>query len=303
MNRVGRKGGFGGGVLFIAGLGILCALILTALLAPLLAPRDPTMQNLAQGLSGPSLEHPLGQDKMGRDILSRLIYGSRVSLLVGLSTVAASLLIGTLAGVVSGYVGGMADEALTRIMDVVLAFPGILLALTLMAVLGPSLRNVVIALCAVGWVNYARLARGQVLALRECDFVTAARALGCGDLHIVVHHLIPNLIAPILVEASFGMGSAIVGEAGLSFLGLGVQPPTPSWGAMLNEGRSFLLIAPHLTAFPGLAVMTVVLGVNFFGDGLRDLLDTRLKSAPRPQPDFSKKNSAWKPYAESQPKG
>jgi peptide/nickel transport system permease protein len=293
---------FGGGSLFIAGLGILGALILTALLAPIVAPWDPAIQNLAQGLSGPSLEHPLGQDKMGRDILSRLIYGSRVSLLVGLSTVLVSLSIGTLVGVISGYLGGMTDEALTRVMDVVLAFPGILLALTLMAVLGPSLSNVVIALCIVGWVNYARLTRGQVLTLRERDFVAAARALGCGNLHIIVHHLIPNLMAPLLVEATFGIGSAIVGEAGLSFLGLGVQPPTPSWGSMLNEGRSFLLIAPHLTAFPGLAIMTVVLGVNFFGDGLRDLLDTRLKSAPRPPTDFSKKNSAGKTYTERQSK-
>jgi peptide/nickel transport system permease protein len=213
---------------------------------------------------------------MGRDILSRLIYGARVSLLVGLSTVLVSLFIGTMVGIICGYLGGVVDEICTRVMDVVLAFPGILLALAFMAVLGPSLTNVVMALCAVGWVSYARLARGQVLALRARDFVVAAQALGCGTPHIMLHHLIPNLMSPLLVEATFGMGSAIVGEAGLSFLGLGVQPPTPSWGSMLNEGRSFLLIAPHLTAFPGLAIMIVVLGVNFFGDGLRDLLDTRL---------------------------
>jgi len=297
MNRMRPKRGYRGGNLFVAGLGILGALILTALLAPIVAPCDPTIQNLAQGLSGPSLEHPLGQDKMGRDILSRLIYGSRVSILVGLSTVAVSLFIGTLVGVISGYLGGMVDEALTRIMDVVLAFPGILLALTFMAILGPSLSNVVIALCVVGWVNYARLTRGQVLSLRERDFVTAARALGCGNLHIITHHLIPNLMAPLLVEATFGIGSAIVGEAGLSFLGLGVQPPTPSWGSMLNEGRSFLLIAPHLTAFPGLAIMAVVLGVNFFGDGLRDLLDTRLKSAIQADSRLLEKKQSGKDLA------
>jgi len=261
--------------LFTPGLAILVLMICIAVLAPVLASYDPNVQNLSQGLSGPSLEHPLGQDKMGRDILSRLIYGSRISLYVGLTTALISLMIGAVVGTACGYWGGPADEILTRIIDILLAFPGILLALALMATLGPSINNVIMALCAVGWVGYARLARAQALALKERDFVLAARGLGSKTPHIIFHHLIPNLIAPLMVEATFGIGSAIVGEAGLSFLGLGVQPPTPSWGSMLNEGRQFLLVAPHLTLFPGMAIMLVVLGVNFFGDGLRDLLDPR----------------------------
>lgn len=263
--------------LVVVGLAVTLALILTALLAPVLAPFDPTAQNLEQGLSPPTPAHPLGQDKFGRDILSRIIYGARISLWVGLSTALVSLAIGTTIGAISGYLGGLTDEIVTRIIDILLAFPGILLALALMAILGPSLNNVIIALCAVGWVGYARLARGQVLAIKEREFVLAAKALGAGKARIIFVHMAPNILAPLIVEATFGMGGAIVGEAGLSFLGFGVQPPTPSWGGMLNEGRQFLLIAPHLTTFPGLAIMLVVLGFNFLGDGLRDLLDPRLK--------------------------
>lgn len=260
-----------------AGLLVILILSATALLAPVLAPYDPTDQNLYEGLSGPSTRHLLGQDKYGRDILSRIIYGSRISLYVGLSTALVSLFIGTAIGSTAAYFGGIWDEIICRIIDILLAFPGILLALSLMAVLGPSLNNVILALCAVGWVGYARLARGQTLAVKERDFVQAAKALGAGRKRIVFNHILPNILAPLIVEATFGMGGAIVGEAGLSFLGFGVQPPTPSWGSMLNEGRHYLLLAPHMTTFPGLAIMAVVLGFNFLGDGLRDIMDPRLK--------------------------
>lgn len=253
----------------------IVALIFVALCAPWLAPYDPNEQNLRLGLQGPSLSHPLGLDKMGRDILSRLIYGARISLYVGFVTTMTCLATGTLLGTACGFAGGLADSLLCRIIDILLAFPGILLALALMAILGPSITNVIIALCAVGWVGYARLARGQTLVIKEREFVGAAKSLGGGARHIIFHHVLPNLMAPLLVQASFGVGSAIVGEAGLSFLGLGVQPPTASWGSMLNQGRQFLLIAPHLTAFPGLAIMVVVLSVNIFGDGLRDTFDPR----------------------------
>ncbi len=271
---VRRRPNMGRG-LFRVGCCILLFAVIGAIFAPLLAPCDPLRYTMSEGLAPPNTAHWLGQDRMGRDVLSRLVYGTRVSLYVGIVTVSVSLVIGTLLGTFCGYVGGFAEELLTRVIDILLAFPGILLALAMMAILGPSLNNVVLALCAVNWVSYARLARGQVLELREREFIVAAGAIGCGTWHTVIHHLLPNLITPIIVEASFGIGSAIVGEAGLSFLGLGVQPPTPSWGAMLNEGRQFILVAPFLTIFPGLAVMLVVLSANLIGDGLRDILDPR----------------------------
>ena len=257
------------------GLLILIILVFMALFAPLLAPYDPTAVRLAEGLSGPSITHPLGQDKLGRDILSRIIYGARISLYVGVFTVAFSALIGTMVGAVAGLLGGVVDEVVMRLIDILLAFPGILLAIAFMAVLGPSLNNIVIALTVLGWVGYARLVRGQVLALREFEFVQAARALGADTRRIITRHLVPNVLGPVIVQATFGMAGAIVAEAGLSFLGLGTQPPNPSWGSMLNDGREFLLISPHLTTFPGLAIMAVVLGLNFLGDGLRDILDPR----------------------------
>ena len=260
-----------------AGLIVLVLLMATALLAPILAPYDPAAQNLSQGLTPANKDHWLGQDKSGRDVLSRLIYGSRVSLAVGLTASLVSLVIGAALGGTAAYLSGAYDEILCRVIDILLAFPGLLLALALMAILGPSLTNVIVALSAVGWVGYARLTRGQVLALKERGFVTAARALGAGNARIIFLHLLPNALAPLIVEATFGMGGAIVGEAGLSFLGFGVQPPTASWGSMLNEGRRYLTIAPYLTAWPGLAIMIVVMGLNFLGDGLRDVLDPRLK--------------------------
>jgi len=264
------------------GGGICLALVAAAALAPWLAPADPTGIDLAGRLAAPGGHHLLGQDSLGRDILSRIVYGSRVSLYVGVVTVAVSVLIGTGVGAVAGYRGGWVDEVTMRVVDVFLAFPGILLAIALTAVLGPSLRNVILALCVMGWVGYARIVRGQVLLARELAYVEAARAVGCSGLRVLARHILPNVFAPVLVEATFGMAGAIVAEAGLSFLGLGTQPPTPSWGAMLAEGRQFILQAPHLTLWPGTAILLTVLGINLLGDALRDRLDaTRAIRSPK----------------------
>src|SRR3990170_5281651 len=260
-----------------AGILILLLLASSALFATALAPYDPPRQNLGQDLLTSTQAHPLGTDKLGRDILSRTIYGSRVSLLVGVATVALSLSIGFALGALAGYFGGWLDQLLMRLVDVLLAFPGILLAIAFTAVLGPGLDHVILALCLIGWTGYARLVRGEILALREREFVHAARALGGSPGRIIVLHLLPNLLPPLLIQATFGMAAAIIAEGSLSFLGLGVQPPTPSWGSMLNEGRQFLLIAPHLTTFPGLAIMITVLGLNLVGDGMRDRLEKRGK--------------------------
>ena len=258
-----------------AGALLVVALVVVAASAAWIAPHDPTTQILAENLAPPTLAHPLGQDKLGRDILARVIYGTRVSLAVGVVTVLVSLALGATIGAVAGFAGGWVDEAIMRTVDVLLAFPGLLLAIALTGILGPSLRNVVIALCLIGWTGYARLARGEVVRLREREFVEAARALGVPEGRILLRHVTPLLATPLLVQATFGMAAAIVAEASLSFLGLGAQPPTPSWGAMLNDGRAFVLVAPHLTIFPGLAILVTVLGLNFLGDGLRDRLDVR----------------------------
>lgn len=259
----------------VLGVCTIAALVICGLLAPVLAPYDPGAQNLAQDLRPPSLEHPLGQDKLGRDQLSRVLYGSRVSLYVGVLTVGISACIGTLVGLLAGYAGGLTDFWLTRLIDILMAFPGLLLAIAMSAALGPSLTNVVVALSLIGWTGYARLVRGEVLALRHHEHVEAAIALGAPPARVVSRHVLPLLAAPLSVQASFGMAGAVVAEASLSFLGLGVQPPTPSWGSMLNDGRAFLLIAPHLTLYPGIAIVLTVLGLNFLGDGLRDALDVR----------------------------
>jgi peptide/nickel transport system permease protein len=250
-------------------------LILTAIFAPAIAPCSPIDQDLYAGLAEPSSHFPLGADRLGRDQLSRIIYGSRISLTVGLTAVTVSLLIGTMVGLVAGYLGGIVDEVTMRVVDIFLAFPGILLAIGLMAALGPSVQNVIIALSLMGWTGFARLVRGQTLTLKEREFVIAAESVGAGPVRVMFKHLLPNMVAPLTVEATFGVASAIVAEAGLSFLGLGVQPPTPSWGSMLSEGRQFLLIAPHLILWPGIAIATAVLAINFLGDGLRDYFDPR----------------------------
>ncbi|MBI1823936.1 MAG: ABC transporter permease [Nitrospirae bacterium] len=264
----------------VIGFCLLVTFILAALFAVQIAPFDPSEQHLQEGLNGPSTHHLLGQDKLGRDILSRMIYGSRISLLVGLSVVSISLMVGLLIGSIAGYFGGVLDEVIMRLVDVFLAFPGILLAIAITAVLGPSLRNVLVALCIMGWVGYARIIRGQILSVRELEYVQAAQANGASTFRVLIRHILPNIMAPVIIEATFGMAGAIIAEAGLSFLGLGVQPPTPSWGSMLAEGRQFLLLAPHLTTFPGIAIMLTVLGLNFVGDGMRDAMDVRQSNVP-----------------------
>jgi peptide/nickel transport system permease protein len=246
-----------------------------AVAGPWIAPHDPVAQNLALRLEGPSWQHPLGLDELGRDLLSRLLLGARVSLLVGISVVGVSSLVGMTIGALAGYLGGWVDTLIGRVMDVLLAFPGILLAIALVAVLGPSLTNVVLALVAIGWVGYARLVRGQVLKVRELEYVQAARALGATMPRVLVQHVAPATFSAVSVQATLGMAGAIIAEASLSFLGLGVQPPMPSWGTMLDAGRAHLFDAPHLTVVPGLAIALLVLGFNFAGDALRDRLDPR----------------------------
>jgi peptide/nickel transport system permease protein len=260
---------------FYTGLAILILLFVSAVFAPVLAPHDPTRQNLDNDLRTSSKANPLGTDKLGRDILSRVLYGGQISLLVGGTTVVISLAIGLAIGSIAGYLGGRADQWLMRLVDILMAFPGILLAIALTAVLGPGLDHVILALCLIGWTGYARLVRGEILALREREFVQAARALGCRPGRVIARHLLPNLLSPLLIQATFGLAAAIIAEGSLSFLGLGVEPPTPSWGSMLNDGRQFLLVAPHLTTYPGIAIMITVFGLNLVGDGLQDRLQAR----------------------------
>jgi len=257
------------------GAGILLVLIVSTLSAPLITPHHPLRQSLSEDLTAYSANHPLGTDKLGRDILSLILHGGRISLLVGISTVTISLAIGLIVGSLSGYCGGWIDQLAMRLVDILLAFPGILLAIAFTAVLGPGLDHVIIALCLIGWTSYARLVRGEILALREREFVQAARALGCHPGRVILRHLLPNLLPPLLIQSTFGLAAAIVAEGSLSFLGLGVEPPTPSWGSMLNDGRQFLLVAPHLTTYPGLAIMLTVLALNLVGDALQERLDTR----------------------------
>jgi peptide/nickel transport system permease protein len=242
-----------------------------AVAAPWIAPHDPTDLNLAVRLSPPGPGHWMGSDELGRDILSRLLYGSRVSLLVGVSVVALSLTVGLLVGALSGYYGGWLDRFFNVIViNTLQAFPGILLAIAVVAFLGQGLTKVILALSLGAWIGYARLVRGQVMAAKEREFVQAARALGAGDTRILARHILPNVIQPVIVQAAIGMATAVLSEATLSFLGLGIPPPAPSWGSMLSDGRSHLFDAPHLVLFPALAVMGAVLVFNFLGDGLRD---------------------------------
>jgi len=258
-----------------AGGGLVALLAVAAWIGPALVPFDPATQDLALRLGGPTLTHPMGLDELGRDMLARVLAGARVSFLVALVVVAVSAIVGTLVGAVAGYFGGWVDEVLSRAMETLLAFPGLLLAIALVAVLGPSLTNVLAALTVIGWVGYARLVRGQVLRTRELNYVRAAEALGARSLWVLWRHVIPSAAPAVIVQATLGMAGAIMSEAALSFLGLGVQPPTPSWGTMLAGGRAHLLDAPHITVFPGLAMALLVIGFNFLGDGLRDLTDPR----------------------------
>ncbi|HYC93487.1 MAG TPA: nickel transporter permease [Thermoanaerobaculia bacterium] len=266
---------------FTAGLLLTLLLVLAALAAPLLAPHDPNHQDTGRRLEAPSQNHPLGLDDLGRDVLSRIVYGSRVSLRVGFSVVLLASLIGITLGAIAGYFGGWADVLVMRTCDILLSFPGILLAIALVAVLGPSLNNVILALVISAWVGYARLVRGQVLKVREMEYVTAARAMGAKSPRVIILHVLPNVINPVIVMATLGLAGAILSEAALSFLGLGVQPPTPSWGAMLTAGRRYLGLANHLAIFPGAAIMLAVMGLNFLGDGLIDALDPKYRKLMR----------------------
>ena len=260
---------------------IILLFFLIALLAPLLAPQPPNALSLKDALTPPCREYTLGTDEFGRSILSRIIFGARVSLNIALIASAVALGIGVPLGALAGYYGGWFDSIVQGLVDLTWAFPTILAALAIMFILGTGLHSVMIAVGVVYWAGYARITRGQFLALREEEYVQAARAVGASNLRIIWRHLLPNSLAPLLVQLSLGMGQVILIEASLSFLGLGAQPPTPSWGAMLSNGRAYLLAAPWLTLFPGLAIMLVVLGFNLMGDGLRDALDPRLSHIGR----------------------
>lgn len=261
--------------LALLGLAILLLVAGVALLAPYLAPNDPTKVDLAQRLAPPGGQYPLGTDHLGRCLLSRLIWGARVSLTTATLALAAILFIGVPLGTLAGYMGGWVDSLLMRLVDVLLAFPGLVLALVIAGMLGPGLLNVMLALAAVWWVGYARVVRGMVLSVKEREFVLAARACGTPSWAILLRHILPNVLSPVVVLATLDMGKLILAISGLSFLGLGAQPPAPEWGAMLNDGRPYMQVAPQLMLYPGLCIMTVVLAFNLLGDGLRDLLDPR----------------------------
>lgn len=258
---------------FNIGFIIILILILATAFSSFISNSDPYQIELSKGLVKPEWGHPFGFDKLGRDILSRALEGAKISLFVGFSVVIISVIIGTIVGSIAGYVGGLLDEVIMRITDIFLAFPGILLAIGLMSVLQPSVMNIIIALSTFGWVGYARLVRSQILSLKERDFVIAAIAQGSTHGRIFKNHLLTNIASSIIIEASFGVAGNILAEAGLSFLGLGIQPPYASWGSMISEGRNFLLIAPHLTLYPGLLIAFTVMGLNLMGDGIRDFLD------------------------------
>jgi len=256
---------------------IVAVVMLAAVFAPLLTSYDPAAQVLLDALLPPSREHLLGTDEFGRDILSRVIYGARASLQVGLIAVLASTILGTLAGLIAGYRGGRIDEVLMRIMDALLSFPALMLALVINTILGTSLTNAIIAIAIVTLPGFARLARGSTLAVREREFVLAARTIGAGDTRIIGIHILPNVLAPLIVNASNQVSAAIVTEGSLSFLGVGVQPPTPSWGSMLRAGYGYMDTSPWMAMAPGLALMITVLGFNFLGDALQDMLNPRLR--------------------------
>lgn len=255
---------------------IVLLLFLVAIFAPLIAPYDYISMDLPNMLTAPSSEYVFGTDEFGRDIFSRVIYGSRISLQVGFVAVGISLLIGTVLGAIAGYYGGVIDYIISSITDIAWSLPVSLLAIALVAALGPSLRNLILAISLVSWSGFARLVRGQFLSLREKEFVEAAKALGYGDGRIIFKHILPNALAPIIVLTTLEVPKAIIVEASLSFLGLGAQPPTPSWGSIMNSGKDFIMDAPWISIFPGIMIMIIVLGFNLFGDALRDILDPRI---------------------------
>ncbi len=262
----------------MVGLTITIGLLLIAIFAPAIVPYDPYTVDLSQSMRAPGQEgHLLGTDQLGRDQFSRLLYGARISLQVGIITQSISMVIGIFMGALAGYYGGKVDEFISYLINVFFAFPSLLFAIAIMATLGPGLNNIFIALGAVSWPGLARIVRGQVLQLKEQEYIEAIRALGGNDFKIIVKHILPNCMAPIIVTATLGVAGAILSEAGLSFLGLGAQPPMPSWGLMLSMGRTYVTTKTWLTIYPGLAIMITILGLNLLGDGLRDALDPRMK--------------------------
>jgi peptide/nickel transport system permease protein len=261
------------------GLAIAAVFILAAIFAPWIATQDVTVQDLAARYASPSSEHWFGTDGLGRDVFSRVVFGARISLEVGISVVLVSSIIGTMIGAVAGFYGGIVDKFLSGyVFNVFLAFPGLLLAIALVAFLGAGQGKLILALCVIGWVGYARVMRGQVLKVREYDYVLAARALGAGNMRVLTTHILPNAIQPLIVQASLGMAGAVLSEASLSFLGLGIPPPAPSWGTMIEEARQFFSSSPHVLFFPGAAIALTVLAFNFIGDGLREYLDPKQRS-------------------------
>lgn len=261
------------------GIAIAAVVILAAIFAPFIATHDVTAQDLALRFQSPSGEHWFGTDALGRDVFSRVVYGARISLEVGITVVVVSSVFGTFVGAIAGFYGGWVDKILSGyVFNVFLAFPGLLLAIALVAFLGAGLGKLILALCIIGWVGYARVMRGQVLKIREYDFVQAARALGAGDMRILFTHIMPNAIQPLIVQASLGMAGAVLSEASLSFLGLGIPPPAPSWGTMIEEARQYFATYPHVLFFPGVAIALTVLAFNFIGDGLRQYLDPKQRA-------------------------
>jgi peptide/nickel transport system permease protein len=256
------------------GVAILAAVLLLALFAPLVAPYEPLKTDLDGALRGPSPGHPFGQDRLGRDVFSQVAYGARSSTLIALAVVSLTVCVGVAAGAIAGYSGGVLDVLVMRVVDIFLAFPGILLAIALAGVLGPSLPNLILALSVMGWVGYTRLVRAQFLGLREREYVAAARAVGAGPVRIIWRHILPNALSPVIVQATFGAAGVIIAESSLSFLGLGPQE-VPTWGGLLSQGANYLLYAPHIAFFPGLFIMLTVLSLNLAGDALRDALDPR----------------------------
>ncbi len=261
----------------LLGVILVILLALAALFAPVLSPHDPSAIDLSKRLVEPSREHPMGTDQLGRDVFSRMLYGARISLLVGFVAVGISVLIGIFLGSIAGYFGGRLDTLIMRFVDIMLCFPSFFLILAVIALLEPNIFTIMAVIGVTSWMGVARLIRAEILSLKEQEFILAARAIGAGPLRIIVRHLIPNAITPVLVSATLGIAAAILVESSLSFLGIGVQPPTPSWGNILTEGKSVLGIAWWLTVFPGLAILVTVLAYNLLGEALRDLLDPRLR--------------------------
>jgi peptide/nickel transport system permease protein len=259
----------------VVGAVVIAAIVLLAVFAPLIAPHDPLAQNVALGARGPAAGHPFGTDKLGRDVFARILFGARISIRIGFVAVGLAMTVGTVIGMVAGYAGRRVEAVLMGAMDVMLAFPSIILAIGITTILGPSIVNLMIAVGIVSVPVYARLARSSVLAVKENEYVEAARALGAGTPAILARHVLPNILAPLLVQATLGIATAELEAAGLSYLGLGARPPTPEWGAMLNDARDYWLSAPWALIFPGVSITVLVLGFNLLGDGLRDALDPK----------------------------